>query len=85
MAQHAAQNAVGTGCGGIGHLEHLRVAAKVGEARIRRRWSREVVEGLTAKRAVQVKVEHKLKVVPGMGGSSSLMMLKAKRVSLERV
>ena len=32
VAQHAAQHAVGAGCSDIGHLEHLRVAAKVGEA-----------------------------------------------------
>ena len=73
MAQHAAQHAVGTGCGGIGHLEHLRVAAKVGEAlahvvdRVE-----QVVEGLAAKGAVQVKVEHKLKVVPGDGAALEL-------------
>ena len=32
VAQHAAQHAVGAGRDGIGHLEHLRIAAKVGEA-----------------------------------------------------
>ena len=32
VAQHAAQHAVGAGCGDVSHLEHLRVAAKVGEA-----------------------------------------------------
>ena len=70
MAQHTTQDAVGAGCGGIGHLEHLRVAAKIGEAlahvvdRIE-----QVVEGLAAKGAVQVKVEHKLKVVPGDGAA----------------
>ena len=32
VAQHAAQHAVGAGCGDVSHLEHLRVAAKVGKA-----------------------------------------------------
>ena len=70
VAQHAAQHAVGAGCGGIGHLEHLRVAAKVGEtlAYVVDRVE-QVVEGLAAKGTVQVKVEHKLKVMPGDGAA----------------
>ena len=85
VAQHAAQHAVGTGCGGIGHLEHLRVAAKVGEtlAYVVDRVE-QVVEGLAAKGAVQVKVEHKLKVVAGDGAALELDEVDVERVeSLE--
>lgn len=81
MAQHTAQHAVGAGCGGIGHLEHLRVAAKVGEAlayvvdRVE-----QVVEGLAAKGAVQVKVEHKLKVTTGDGAALELDEVNVERI-----
>ena len=81
MAQHAAQHAVGAGCGGIGHLEHLRVAAKVGEAlaHVVNRVE-QVVEGFAAKGAVQIEVEHKLKVAPGDGAA-----LELDEVDIERV
>ena len=81
VAQHAAQHAVGAGCGGIGHLEHLRVAAKVGEtlAYVVDRVE-QVVEGLAAKGAVQVKVEHKLKIVSGDGAALELDEVDVERV-----
>ena len=81
MAQHAAQYAVGAGCGGIGHLEHLRVAAKVGEAFAHVvDGIEQVVEGLAAKGAVQIKVEHKFKVAAGDGAA-----LELDEVDIERV
>ncbi len=81
MAQHAAQHAIGAGCGGIGHLEHLRVAAKVGEALAHVvDGIEQVVEGLAAKGAVQVKVEHKLKVVAGDGAALELDEVDVERI-----
>ena len=81
VAQHAAQYAVGAGCGGIGHLEYLRVAAKVGEALAHVvDGIEQVVEGLAAKGAVQIKVEHKLKVVPGDGAALELDEVDAERI-----
>ena len=85
MAQHTAQDAVWAGCGDIDHLEHLRVAAKVGEtlAYVVDRVE-QVVEGLAAKGAVQVKVEHKLKVMPGDGAAFEFDEVDVERVeSLE--
>lgn len=81
VAQHAAQHAIGAGCGDVSHLEHLRVAAKVGEAlaHVVNRVE-QVVEGLAAKGAVQIEVEHKLKVVPGDGAA-----LELDKVDVERI